>query len=136
MTIGSIFLGLALLVLVGLFVARPLLTSEGQRKGRFTAREGLQAQKEEILSYIKALDFDFETGKLPEEDYQQQRDHYLTEGSAVLKKWPLRAAAPRKPTVALMTSRLRLRRRSPGGARGQRAPQKEKRPRLLRKRGW
>lgn len=86
MSIGSILLGLALLALVGLFVSRPLLESQSSRRRRVTLRQSLLVQKEAILTQIRALDFDFETGKIPEEDYQQQRAAYLAEAVEIVKQ--------------------------------------------------
>jgi hypothetical protein len=94
MTIGSILLGLALLVLVVMYIARPLLAA-GMRSRRQTRprtrpktrnRQSLLAQKEALLAQIYTLDFDFETGKLPETDYQQQREALMSEATAVLKQ--------------------------------------------------
>jgi len=86
MTIGSILLGLAMLVLVGLFIARPLIKPESRSKQELTLRQALLTQKEALLIQIKNLDFDYETGKMPEADYRQQRDGLMVEATAVLKQ--------------------------------------------------
>jgi hypothetical protein len=94
MTIGSILLGLALLVLVVMYIARPLLAtrmrSRRQRRlgtrSRTSNRQSLLAHKEALLAQIHALDFDFETGKLPETDYRQQRELLMSEATAVLRQ--------------------------------------------------
>jgi hypothetical protein len=86
MSIGSILLGLALLALVGLFVSRPLLEARSSRGRRVTLRQSLLVQKEAILIQIRTLDFDFETGKIPEEDYQHQRAAYLAEAVEIVKQ--------------------------------------------------
>jgi hypothetical protein len=46
----------------------------------------LATQKEALLVHIQALDFDFETGKIPEQDYQAQRAELVAEATAVLKQ--------------------------------------------------
>lgn len=86
MTIGSIFLGLALLILVALFVGRPLLAPEAQRQRRVSRRRVLLTQKEALLAQIRLIDLDFETGKMPEEVYQQQRAQLMAEATAVLQQ--------------------------------------------------
>ncbi len=89
MTIGSILLGLALLVLVVMYVARPLLATRKlrrPRRRRASSRQSLLAQKEALLAQIHELDFDFETGKVPEADYRQQREALMSQATAVLKQ--------------------------------------------------
>ena len=90
MTIGSILLGLALLVLVVMYIARPLLATPGRRglrrRSRTNSRQSLIAQKEALLAQIHELDFEFETGKMPEADYRQQRESLMSEATAVLKE--------------------------------------------------
>lgn len=86
MTIGSIFLGVALLVLVGLFVARPLLRQNAQRRLRRNPYRDLLVQKEALLVEISNLDFDYTTGKLVEEDYNQSREAYIRQAEDVLRQ--------------------------------------------------
>ena len=74
MTIGSIFLGLALLGLVGLYIARPLIKPESRSMPKLTTYQALTAQKEAILAQIRSLDFDYDTGKLTDADYHRQRE--------------------------------------------------------------
>ena len=90
MTIGSVLLGLALLLLVVMYIARPLLSTETRRRLRMRSRpnnrQSLLAQKEALLAQIHELDFDFETGKLHEADYGQQRAALMFQATAVLKQ--------------------------------------------------
>jgi hypothetical protein len=85
MTIGTVLLGLALLVLVLLFLARPFM-ARATRPQRITRRQALLAQKEVVLDQLKLLDFDAETGKVPEDIYQEQREHLLEEASEILQQ--------------------------------------------------
>jgi hypothetical protein len=85
MTIGSILLGLALLILVGLYIARPLLAPE-TRTRRPSGYSELQALKASYLTQIQSLDFDYSTGKIPEENYQQQRAELMAGATDVLKR--------------------------------------------------
>lgn len=82
LTIASILVGLALLVVVVLFVARPLLRPAPIESEPLTRRGELLEQKAAILYEIRALDFDFETAKIPEDVYDLQRT-YLMEQAAI-----------------------------------------------------
>ena len=86
MTIGSLLLGLALLILVGLFVARPLMTPAPRRRPVITDRQALLAQKEALLTEIQLLDFDYETGKVPEAEYQRKREDFLVQAETVYRQ--------------------------------------------------
>jgi len=86
MTIGSILLGIALLVLVGLFITRPLIVPDPFRRRRMTERQKLVAQKEAILTLIRNLDFDFDTGKIPETNYKQQREELINQAADILQQ--------------------------------------------------
>jgi len=85
MTTGSILIGLALVILVGLFVAQPLLMPEERRQRRSRSpRQTLLLQKEALLEEVRALDFDFDTGKIPAEVYEPQRAELVAAAAAVL----------------------------------------------------
>jgi hypothetical protein len=85
MSTGSLLLIAAVILLVGLYLARPLLATSHQRS-RTSARQELLSQKETILTQIDILDFDYETGKLPELVYKQQRRQMIGQASDILKK--------------------------------------------------
>ncbi len=85
MTIGTILLGLALLALVALYLARPFLAPDPQQH-RTTRRQSLLTQKELFLDQIRALDFDFDTNKVPEAVYKKQREHLFGEAKALLQQ--------------------------------------------------
>ena len=87
MDIGSIFLILGLFVLVGLFVARPIV----ERKAVSVSQEdrqasGLLAERDQILNALQELDFDFTLGKIPEADYPSQRGALLQRGADILRQ--------------------------------------------------
>lgn len=85
MTIGSILLGLALVLLVGLFLARPFLKREIISDHPTTRREQLLNEKEALLTQIQQLDFDAETGKLPPEVHQAQREAMKVQAAGILQ---------------------------------------------------
>ncbi|GAB4528613.1 MAG: hypothetical protein Fur0018_14750 [Anaerolineales bacterium] len=87
MDLGSIFLILALAILVVLFVARPFNT----KNARTTMQTGhevssLLAEREGILRALQELDFDHALHKIPEEEYPQQRQALLLRGADVLRR--------------------------------------------------
>ena len=86
MTTGSILLGAALIILVGLFLARPFLLSNAQYGSQKSRRQELLAHKEAVLAQIQILEFDYETGTMPEQDFEQQRQQLVAEAAAILQK--------------------------------------------------
>lgn len=90
MDIGSLFLIIALLVLVILFVSRPLmekesitdLNSEMQSDHIYSAA---LAERDQILNTLHELDLDFSLGKIPAEDYPIERAAMLEKGAKVLR---------------------------------------------------
>ncbi|MCI0393376.1 MAG: zinc ribbon domain-containing protein [Chloroflexi bacterium] len=108
MTVGSILLGVALLLIVGLFVARPLLLASARRHRRPTTAQELLLHKEALLVRIHDLDFDHETGKVPAEVYQQQRARLMAEAVAILTQLDAaqQALSQAAPAVAPGESRV------------------------------
>lgn len=87
MTTGSILIGVALIILVGLFIAQPLLMPEERKQRRSRSqRQMLLVQKEALLEEVRALDFDFDTGKIPPEVYEPQRAELVAAAAAVLQE--------------------------------------------------
>lgn len=85
MTAGSILLGSALFLLVALYLAKPFLARPDNER-QMTRRQNLLVRKEVYLEQIKSLDFDYDTGKLPQDVYQHQRAELLVEASHLLKQ--------------------------------------------------
>ncbi len=91
MDIGSLFLLLALFLLIGLFIAKPLLdrkavavTPEADLKEHELST--LLAERDRILTALEELDFDNAMGKIPQEDYPGQRERLLIQGAEVLRQ--------------------------------------------------
>ena len=88
MDIGSIFLVLALLILVIIFVSRPLfnrnrlITADSEEEHEFSH---LMAERDRILNALQELDFDHALGKIPDDDYPSQRAILLQRGAGVLR---------------------------------------------------
>jgi hypothetical protein len=91
MEIGSIFLILALLLLVGLFVSRPFFDNKQERLISASdpadhERSALLAERDRVLTALWELDFDYTLGKIPEEDYPPQRTALLHKGANLLRQ--------------------------------------------------
>jgi hypothetical protein len=105
MDIGSIFLILGLLILVAIFVGRPLLenktTAVTQEEHEFSA---LLAERDRVINALQELDFDFALGKIPEADYPLQRAVLLRQGADILRK--LDALQPAQATESDLEARI------------------------------
>jgi hypothetical protein len=86
MAIGSLLLFLALLVLVALIVARPLL--DVTEEDSFLDSESSQwlAERERVLDALAELDADWSMGKIPKDIYAEQRGLLLAKGAIALEK--------------------------------------------------
>jgi ribosomal protein L32 len=51
-----------------------------------TEREALQAQKDALVEQIRILDFEHETAKMPDDEYERQRTQLLREAAFILKR--------------------------------------------------
>ncbi|MBT3338476.1 MAG: zinc ribbon domain-containing protein [Anaerolineae bacterium] len=86
MDIGAIFLTLAILVLVAMYLAQPYL----ERRTKIVSAEELEhstllATRDRYINSLKELDFDHSMGKIPTEDYPTQRAELLQKGAAALR---------------------------------------------------
>jgi hypothetical protein len=94
MDFGSILMILSLAVIVALFVSQPLIarrpasTQQGQRQARAEdhQRSALLAERDRLLIALHDLDFDHTLGKIPAEDYPDQRALLLRNGADVLRQ--------------------------------------------------
>jgi NADH pyrophosphatase NudC (nudix superfamily) len=98
MDIAAILFLIALLLAVSLYLMTPLMGN----RSRISAEEpqevsSLLAERERLLNALQELDFDFQLGKIPEDDYPAQRADLLQKGAEVLKK--LDALAASRPVV-------------------------------------
>jgi hypothetical protein len=91
--IGSLFLIAALALVVALFILRPFLgRSPGAREGENAEmsldhqRSALMAKRDQALTALQELDFDNALGKVPAEEYQEQRSSLLKDGANALRK--------------------------------------------------
>ena len=110
MDLGSVFLILALLVLVGLYIARPLFdrsasshspVPQSEDKAQTDSQDHehsmFLAERDQVLNALQELDFDNILGKIPAEDYPQQRAVLLQRGAEVLRKLDALQSQVEKP---------------------------------------
>jgi hypothetical protein len=105
--IGSLFFVLALVVIIALFVGRPLLLrggvphleDMGQEEDHL--RSSLLAERDRVLNALQELDFDYALGKVPAEDYPSQRSALMRTGAVVLRRLDSMGSAVAGDTLVL-----------------------------------
>jgi NADH pyrophosphatase NudC (nudix superfamily) len=106
MTPGSILLALALLAGVGFYIAMPLLLPRTRRLQDVHSdrRQALLDEKAELLSRLRALEFDWETGKIPDEVYEKQRTSWTARAAEILRE--LDATSTTAPRLASLDQEI------------------------------
>lgn len=104
MDLAAILFLIALLLVITLYLVTPLLGNRSPRTPQETqAVSSLLAERERLLNALQELDFDFQLGKVPAEDYPVQRADLLQKGADVLKQ--LDALAPLRPPIRTQEAR-------------------------------
>ena len=86
MELQSLTLGVIITALAALFVLWPFVSQRGQDDEETSTQvESLIIRRDAIYATIRDLDFDYETGKVIEDDYRAQRETWVQRGIAVLK---------------------------------------------------
>jgi hypothetical protein len=87
MDIGSIFLILAILIPVVIFISRPLMdrnaTSASYAEQDIST---LLAERDQVVAALRELDDDYHLGKIPTEIYPTQRQTLLQNGADILRQ--------------------------------------------------
>lgn len=87
MELGSVFLILAVLVIVGIYLYIPLTEHASQTDINESHEvSALKAERDRVINSLQELDFDFKLGKVPAEDYPEQRANLLQKGADVLRQ--------------------------------------------------
>lgn len=94
MAIGSMLVFLALLIVVALFVTRPLTEPEDEDASDSEASHWT-AERERVLDALAELDADWQLNKVPEDVYAAQRASLVAEGAHALEQLE-KTAAPVK----------------------------------------
>jgi hypothetical protein len=95
MELGSIFLILAVLIPVVLFISWPIL--EHSRAPALAADQNISAllaRRDQVVMTIQELDDDYALGKIPAESYPEQRSALLIAGADILRQIDSTQAAP------------------------------------------
>ena len=93
MDVGAFLVIVAMAVLAGLYISRPLFDHRSQAhlvkfktiQAQNHEKSALLAEHDRVLVALQELDFDQQLGKIPAEDYPVQRAALLAKGAAVLK---------------------------------------------------
>src|SRR5512133_3884294 len=94
MDLAAILCLVALLLLVTLYLLTPLMNRRPRRATEETQEvSSLLAEREQLLNALQELDFDFQLGKIPQEDYPEQRADLVRRGSEILQKLDLLGAS-------------------------------------------
>jgi RNA polymerase-binding transcription factor DksA len=83
---GTIILLLAVVAIVGLFVAQPFARHWRVKVQSSREISALLAERERTLSALVELDFDNGIGKIPAEEYSIQRASLIEKGSEILRQ--------------------------------------------------
>lgn len=86
MDIGSFLIGLALAILTGAYITRPLVERRGLSLSEAERRlSTLHAERDRVLASMEELETDHAMGKILPEDYQQQRNEWVRRGADILR---------------------------------------------------
>ena len=87
MELGSLFLVLAVIVIIGVYLYAPFTTSAHHaRKSESNEVSALKAERDRVINSLQELDFDFNLGKIPAGEYPDQRASLLQKGADILRK--------------------------------------------------
>jgi hypothetical protein len=87
MELAAIFFSLAILIVVGVYLYAPFM----ERRAKQVTQEehelsALMAERDRVINALQELDFDFKLGKIPEDDYPEQRATLLQKGADILRR--------------------------------------------------
>ena len=87
MELGSLFLILAVVVFVGVYLYAPFMRKPKRaRVDESQEVSSLKAERDRVINSLQELDFDYHLGKIPAEDYPEQRSALLQRGADILRK--------------------------------------------------
>jgi rubrerythrin len=98
MELGSIFLLLAVVVLVGLYLYTPFMARTRRVTEESYEVSALLAERDRVINSLQELDFDNNLGKIPTDEYEPQRVLLLQKGADILRKLDELTPASPSPT--------------------------------------
>jgi len=85
MDIGAIFVGLALLLLTIPFVINPFQRKQGLAHSATTNKDAnLKEERRMVLSALRDLEFDYQTGKVSQEDHTHLKNLLLAKAAQLM----------------------------------------------------
>jgi rubrerythrin len=101
MELGSIFLLLAVIVLVGIYLYTPFMARTRRATEESYEVSALLAERDRVINSLQELDFDNSLGKIPADEYAPQRALLLQKGAEILRKLDEITAVPSSPLSPL-----------------------------------
>jgi hypothetical protein len=96
-------------VVVAVYIAAPFTArARVNMAPEESPREKLLTERTAVLTAIRDLDFDFQTGKLLEADYRALRDKYAARGVEILKELDTLPESDRRPHAESAGRRLKV----------------------------
>jgi hypothetical protein len=86
MELGSIFLLLAVIVLVSIYLYTPFMARTRRVTEEAYEVSVLLAERDRVINSLQELDFDNNLGKIPADEYAPQRALLLQKGAEILRK--------------------------------------------------
>jgi len=87
MELSSFFSVLAVIVIVGIYLSAPFtMRARAPRSRESHEVSVLKAERDRVINSLQEIDFDFKLGKIPAEDYPEQRAALLQKGAEILGK--------------------------------------------------
>jgi rRNA maturation endonuclease Nob1 len=108
MSIGGMLVGTAILLVAGLIVIDPLVGKSKRLrwKAKIPAKT-VEEQKRQSLVAIQELDFDFQTGKIEQPDYESLRAALLADAAQAFEAADLMGSAPEDELEKMVNDRRR-----------------------------
>jgi hypothetical protein len=99
MTLVPIIIIVISLALVIIYVTRPLFTIQDEETIRAADSdvERVRAEYNAVLERINELDFEFNLGKLTRDEYDNQRDDFLSQASSLRRQLNSEESTPGSP---------------------------------------
>ena len=86
MGIGTILIGIALLIVIVLLIAIPLMEPRSPAVEPLSPRQVLETERDATIRTIRELDLDYRTKKLNEDDYKSLREAQVLRGAQILRE--------------------------------------------------
>ncbi len=113
-TIGALLLGLALLIVVVLFLAQPFFDASfrDEDMDEIDEREALTLQKEALLAQIRQLEFDHELGNVPTGAFEEERQALVLQTAEIMRQLDVSVVSADADTIADIEAAVSKLRRS------------------------